>query len=499
MCRLIGCRFVVAMCLLLGVVAPSANAAGTLRMALMAFPPTKGNPHSELIDYLGTWAGLFDPLTMVTDDGELIPWLATRWEQESATSWVFSLREGVFYSNGQPFNADAVVGAVTYLTSPEGRSEAVSALLTSLGSAEALDDRTVRIRTVKPDPLLPYAIQGMRLPEPNAWRALGREGFAETPVGTGPFVVDAWGASLITLMAQPNSWRAPHLDSIQLNLVRDPIARLNGLITDRFDVIVAVDTDSFADVEAAGASIRRNRVSAAMGVMFNIVDDARLQDPRVRQALNYAVNKQLIIDVFFNGVTEPATQPAPRMAVGFNADLKPYPYDPERARALLAEAGYADGFSFTTEVNVDSALTQRVYQQVASDLSRVGVDMTLRALPRAQYLKHFMDGEWGGSAFAAGYFTPTMDALETLRGGSCLRENGWYCDPSVVPQIEAAMAEPMLERRTAMVKDLMAHAHDTAHGLFLYESASFTAVSKKVEGYGAHGSFILYENVKMSP
>lgn len=492
-------RFLSFMCLAVFVLAPSAYAGGNLRMALMAFPPSKGNPHSELIDYLGTWAGLFDPLTLVTDDGELIPWLATSWEQEGASSWIFSLREGVTYSNGRAFNADAVVEAVKYLTSPEGKSEAVSAALASLESAEALDDRTVRIRTHKPDPLLPYAIQGMRLPEPQAWRTLGREGFANAPVGTGPFVVKAWGTTLITLQAQPSSWRAPYLNSVQLNLVRDPIARLNGLITDQFDVIVGVDTDSFADVEATGATIRRNRVSAAMAIMFNTVDDQRLQDPNVRRALNYAVNKQLIIDVFFNGVTEPATQPAPRMAVGFNRDLEPYPYDPERAQSLLAEAGYADGFSFTTEVNVDSALTERVYQQVASDLSKVGVDMTLRAIPRAQYLNHFMDGEWGGSAFAAGYFTPTMDALETLRGGSCLRTDGWYCDPAIVPQIEAAMAEHILERRTAMVKDLMAHAHDTAHGLFLYEAASFTAFSNKVQGYGTHGSFILYENVKMVP
>ena len=91
-----------------------------------------------------------------------------------------------------------------------------------------------------------------------------------------------------------------------------------------------------------------------------------------------------------------------------------------------------------------------------------------------------------------------MDALETISSGSCLRPNSWYCDPDIVPQIEAALAEHSLERRTAMVKELMAHAHDTAHGLFLYESASFTGLAAGVEGYGTHGSFVLYENVSVS-
>ena len=476
----------------------AAHAQGTLRMALMALPPTKGNPHGENIDYLAVWSGLFDPMTMVTNDGQLIPWLATSWEQDSETSWVFTLRDGITYSNGRAFDADAVLEAVSYLGSLQGQAEPVGRTLSRIERAERVDDLTVRIQTDGPYPLLPYAIQVMRLPEPDTWRRLGRDGFAAAPVGTGPFVVGNWDTQRIALTARKDSWRAPELDAVELHFVRDPNARMTGLVTGLFDVIAGVDTDSFEELQAVGGTVRRNRVAAAMALMFNTVGDPRLQDPRLRQALNYAVNKELIIDVFFGGVTEPATQPAPRAAVGFNPELKPYPYDPDKARQLLAEAGYADGFSFVAVLNVDSALTQRVYQQVASDLSKVGVEMTLRAIPRPQYLKHFQDGEWGGSAFPAGYFTPTMDALETMRGGSCLRPNGWYCDPDVVPAIEAAMAEPFLERRIAMVQDLMAHAHETAHGLFLYEAASFTGLADGVTGYDTHGSFVVYEDIGLT-
>ncbi len=477
----------------------SASAEGTLRVALMAAPPTKGNPHAENIDYLNVWSALFDPLTLVSDKGELLPWLATSWEQESDTSWVFRLRDDVTYSNGVPFDASAVITAVNYLTSDVGQIDAVAGLFAKLETAEAIDSHTVRFVTSEPFPLLPYALQAMRLPEPNAWRDLGRVGFGEAPIGTGPFVVEDWGTTRVTLAARPDSWRPPNVNAIQFDAVRDPIARLTGLFTDQFDVIMSVDTDSFGEIEAAGAKVRRNRTPAAMALMFNTVGDPRLQNVDLRRAMNYAVNKQLIIDVFFNGATEPATQPAPRMAVGFNADLAPYPYDPDRARRLLEQAGYGDGFSFVAEVNVDSALSQRVIQQVASDLSQVGISMTLQPIPRPLYLKHFQDGDWGGSAFPAGYFTPTMDALETMRGGSCLRPNTWYCDESIVPDIEAAMAEPSLDRRTKMVRDLMTYAHDTAHGLFLYESATFTGLQARVENYETHGSFVLYERVRLDP
>ncbi len=491
-------RFAFLVCLALLALAHQTSASQTLKVALTGFPPTKGNPHSEHIDYLQVWAAMFDPLTMITDDGDVIPWLATSWEQESPTAWVFSLREGVDFSNGRPFDATAVVEAVRYLASEEAKGEAVAATLSYLSGAEAIDDQTVRIITDEPRPAFPYEIQLMRIPEPDDWRSLGREGFASAPIGTGPFALESWGVDRIFLNAVADSWRAPVVASLEYFLVRDPNARMNGLLTNEFHMAMSVDPDSYIEIEAAGGTMRRNRIPSATAIMFNNVGDPRFSDPKLRQALNYAVNKQAIIDVFFNGVTEPATQPAPRAAVGFNTDLKPYPYNPEKARQLLAEAGYEDGLKFNMDLSGGSSLSQRVYQQVAADLARVGVQMTINTITRVRFLSNFQDGQWEGSVFPAGYFTPTLDGLSVIAGNSCLRPNSWYCDPDIVPQIEAALAEPSFERRTTLVKDLMAYAHDSAVGLFLYESATFTALGPGVEDFGTHGSFVLYENVSIS-
>lgn len=488
----------ITICLLLSCIVSPVIGGETLRVALTGFPPSKGNPHTEHIDYLQVWSALFDPLTMITDDGELIPWLATSWEHETPTSWIFTLRENVTYSNGRPFDSSAVVGAVRYLASAEAKGEAVAATLSNLSDAVAIDDFTVRIITDEPRPLLPYEIQLMRIPEPDAWQSLGRDGFAAAPVGTGPFALESWNVDRVVLNAVAGSWRKPASTALSFHLVRDPSARLNGLITKEFDIIMSVDPDSIFEIEAAQGSMQRNHIPAATAIMFNNVKDSRFSNLKLRQALNYAVNKQAIIDVFFNGVTQPATQPAPQAAVGFNKDISPYPYDPEKARQLLVEAGYEDGLSFVMDLSDGSSLSRRVYQQVAADLAKVGVDMTIDTITRVRYLSNFQDGEWDGSAFPAGYFTPTLDGLATIAGSSCLRPNTWFCDPEIVPQIEAALVEKSFKRRTAMVEDLMVYGHDAALGLFLYESATFTATADGVDGFGTHGPFILYEAVRLS-
>ena len=282
-------------------------------------------------------------------------------------------------------------------------------------------------------------------------------------------------------------------------MVPDSISRLNGFLTDEFDIIAGVAPDMVSDIQAIGGVIHQGAVPGAMAIVLNMVKDPRFQDPRVRQALNYAVNKTAIIDVLFAGLTTPASQPAPRMAVGYNDDIEPYPYDPDRARRLLAEAGYPDGLSFTLEASNESSQNLNVYQQIAIDLAGVGVDMRIQPIPRPQYLEKFQQGSWTGSAFPLGYFSASLDGLSILRGNSCLRPNTWFCNEDVVPLIEDAIADPSLTRRIDLTQQLMRDSHDKAMGLFLYEAVTLTALQPDVTGYQTHGLFVLYEYVTKQP
>ncbi len=468
----------------------------TVRVALSSIPPNKGNAYSAVIDFLGTWSALLDPLTLVASDGTLKPWLATDWRQETAHTWVFTLRDDVTFSNGRKFEANAVVETIAYLTSQTGRTELLGRELSHLVSAEAIDARTVRVVANGPRPFMPYELSLMLIPEPYSWRDRGTDAIVYAPIGTGPFRVDAWGVDRIKLDAVQASWRRPKARRLELFEAREANTRLNGFKTGRFDIAGQIDPDKVEEVEAVGGRIRRNNVPAAFAIIFNTVKDSRFRDARVRRALNYAVNKQVIIDVLFKGLTVIASQPAPRSAIGYNSDIEPYPYDPEKARQLLAEAGYGDGFSFVMEVSNESSLTLNIHQQVAADLARVGVKMTILTVPRPKFLRNLQDGGWAGSAFPSGYFTPNYDALRSMLTQSCLWPKPWYCDQDIMPLIEEAFAETDMERRTGMTRQIMAHGHEQAQGLFLYEAANFTALGPQVKDYRTEGSFVLYESIR---
>jgi len=477
------------------VCASSLATAQVMRVALSSIPLNKSNPHTAVIDFLGTWSALLDPLTVVASDGTLKPWLATKWHQETDLSWVFTLRDDVTFSNGRKFEADAVVETVTYLTSQAGHADLLARELSHLVSAESIDSHTVRVIANGPRPFMPYELSLMLIPEPQAWRKRLAHTSASAPVGTGPFQVDDWSVDRIELNAVPASWRRPEVQKLELFEARDANTRFTGFRSGRFDIVSQINPDHIAEVEAMGGRIRRNTVPAAFAIIFNAVKDSRFRDSRVRRALNYAVNKQVIIDVLFKGLTVIASQPAPRSAIGYNPDIKPYPYDPEKARQLLSEAGYGDGFSFVMEVSNESSLTLNIHQQVAADLAQVGVKMTILTVPRPKFLKNLQDGDWQGSAFPSGYFTPNYDALRSMLTQSCLWPEPWYCDQSIMPLIEEAIAEADIERRTILNREIMAYGHDQAQGLFLYEAANLTALGPNVTGYQTEGSFVLYESV----
>ena len=467
----------------------------TLRVAVAGLPTDKSNPHRALIDYAGTWSAILDPLTLVTDDGELLPWLAVNWTQENPETWVFTLRDGVTFSNGRAFDATAVEGTLNYLSSKSGRADSVGRTLAFIRGVEILDPLNIRISTRGPRPTLPYDLQLLRIPEPDTWQTSAPADTETTLVGTGPFSIDRWTADQVALRAVDTSWRAPKAQRLVLQAAPDSTSRLSAFLTGQFDVMAGVAPDMVPQIMSADGSISQGAVPGAMAIIFNSVKDKRFEDVRLRQALNLAVNKTAIIEILFAGLTRPASQPAHRMVLGYNDKIAPYPYDPDRARALLMEAGYPDGLSFTLEASNESSQNLNAYQQVAIDLDRVGVNMTIQTIPRPQYLEKFQGGAWDGSAFPLGFFSASLDGLSIIEGNSCLRPNPWYCDEGAMPLIKSALAETSLEPRIQSTRRLMAYSHQTASALFLYEAVTLTALQRGITGYMAHGPFVLYEHV----
>ena len=475
-----------------------ATTAATLRVGAQALPPMRGNPYQPLTLPMALIAHMvFDPLVAVGPAGEARPALAVSWRQESPTTWVFELRPNVQFADGTAFNAAAVAAAFEYLRTDPGRRDSVASMdvAASIADVSARGPLIVAVTTLTPDPILPLHLSFVRIPSPTQWAALGRDGFARAPVGTGPFVVTDWEENRVALKAHAASWRAPVIDGLDVIEISDPAARVQALVSGAVDIALAVAPEDRISIEAARGAV----VSRAMPILhflaFITTKDTPLKDRRVRQALNYAVDAKAIIAAFLDNAVAPATQFSHEGAFGFNPDLNPYGYDPDRARALLREAGYANGFSFSAVLDSTSGGNYvDWYQRIAQDFSKVGVTMSLRMSASAQMIQSVQTGVWASDAFAWSF--AGFDSLRGYRFRSCAWSHPYHCDRQIMPliaQAEAALSQPERQQRTRAV--LAAEAADPA-GLMLWRGAAFDGLGKSVAAFEVEDDVIRWERVR---
>ncbi len=477
----------------------------TLRVGVVGLPPALGNPYRGTgVPTIYTYRSMFEGLTSVKEDGTVEPLLATSWEPVDELTWRFDLRRDVLFHNGTPFTADAVVNAVDYLTGPTAGIEPIARDLGALASAEAIDDHTVIIRTHVPAPLLPALTEALLIVEPDLWQSLGREAFALAPVGTGPFKLVEWADAKATLVAHTEGWRPPQVDALEFYAIPDAASRVQAILADRIDIAVAMSRDDILAIESGGGQGDIGETASVLGVVFILsqLDEGHpLLDKRVRQALNYAVNKEAYIDALFGEGTLPASQPATASAFGFNDEVEPYPYDQSRARALLAEAGYPDGFSFTAEVTIGGgASLAPSYQQVAADLLDIGVVMSLKTIPVQQLIRGIQEGEWRSEAFGMNYSAErTTDALRPLRLHSCIHRSPWYCDQALSDKILLAFGTSDLEERRVLTEDIMAAYHDEAPAIWMHEVVMYKGLGANVLNFRQDHTVLNYHEIDLAP
>ncbi len=478
----------------------SSTSATSLTVGINALPTGRGNPYSGIyIPSIITWSAVFESLTHVDNEGQLVPWVAIAWEQFSANSWRFILQPDLTFANGEPLDAKAVVAAINYVTGlGRERGEPVARELDHLASARALSPLEVEIKTHTASPFLPQELTNLRLVAPRAWNELGPDAFGAQPVGSGPFQTEQWTEARLILRRNPNAWRPPHANELVLQTTPNVSTRLQALQSGDIDIATSIPSDAINLIENRGGAVYTVSLPGAISVILNTKKSPLFRDVRVRQALNYAVDKDLIVDQLLAGRTRAVSQPSAHTAFGYDESLQPYPFDLERAKALLAEAGYPDGFEFVLEATGSVGTASAIYQQVAANLALVGVTMEIHTLPITQTLANIQSGNWGGDAFVMSYFTPTFDALRPQRNQSCLWHNPWYCDEAIMPTIEAAFEEFDLTKRLTLTREVMVHAHNHAQGLFLYENVAFDGLGPGISGYRSDFGFIHYDAILKS-
>lgn len=477
----------------------SGSAGQTLRVGVDSLPASKGNPFNSAVSPgVYTYAAIYDALTFVDQNGEVKPWLATSWKNTAPKKWAFTLRSGVKFSNGEALDAAGVASVVNYLKkNPETSKSVVANDLASISSAKALNASTVEFTTAEPDPILPRKLTELFLPAPKVLTSKGVKAIASAPVGTGPYKVQSWGGSKINLTAFTGSWRAPKTKSLQIQALPDPSARLQALQSGQIDLITGVSPDQ---VEQMTGDIRAdvNMGNQVMSLAFiNTKGKSPVTDKKVRQALNYAVNKKGIADNLLLGKAVPTGQgPTPKV-VGYNPAVKPYPFDQAKAKRLLSQAGYPNGFKMSADVVVGAFPGDAdIYQSVKQDLAKVGVELTLRQLTFTSWLQTYLANSWKGEAFGLSWNAlPTMDSTRAMSNFSCLRKATFFCDRPTADLLEKAMVNMDPANREKQIQQAVQAMHDNPPALYLIHQITIVGRSADLQNAKDDNRFFRYDQM----
>lgn len=337
-----------------------------------------------------------DPYTL-----EIKPGLATDWRWIDDTTLEFDLREGVTFHNGEVFNADDVVYTVEFALSPEANTANASTRYGHIASAEKVDDYTVRLHMTGLTPTAVERAATLMPILPNDYHAaVGAERFGREPVGTGPYrVVSFEQGGRIELERFENAyeaaWGKARIGRINILPVTDPQAQVAELITGGLDILWRVVPDQAERLEPLPGISTAS--SPALRTFFIQMDasgragESPLTDRRVRQAINHAINRESIVRNLVKGAAFPIYTACNPQQFGCTTDVQEYPYDPGRARALLAEAGHPDGV--TLELSTFGPENRPVIEAVIGDLAAVGITVNLDFRELGAWIPKFQGGE----------------------------------------------------------------------------------------------------------
>ena len=341
------------------------------------------------------------------DSMDVEPQLAESWKvSEDGLTWTFKLRRGVKFHDGHPFNAQAVYDSFARVIFKEhpfnsyGQWKYVSLSLAPVKDIKVIDDYTIALVTAKPyAPLLNnLALWLCPIVSPKAM-ADYKEKIGMHPVGTGPFKFVSWTKDDQIVLERNNDYwgEKAKVAKIILKSIPEPSARLMALQSGTVDIADDLDPDSIALVKKNPKLAVIERPSVNVGYLAFNTEKPRLKDPKVRQALSHAIDRETLIKTIFAGLAIPAKNPFPPSIWSYNDALKPYDYNPDKAKKMLAEAK----FDFNTEIELWAMPVSRAYmpepvktaELIQAYFAAVGVKAKIVRHEWGAYLSKTSNGE----------------------------------------------------------------------------------------------------------
>ena len=462
---------------------PALTEAKTLNFALRGNPDTLDPQKTSGTLTFQTLKSVYDTLAEPDPSGKIVPALAERWEVSGdALTWTFYLRKDVVFHNGDKLTAKDVKATFDRIMDKATASPKAKEF-SAIAAIETPDDFTVVLKLKEPaSPLLATLASGWGAILPKRLIDSGHD-FGAQPVGTGPFELKKWVRdSQIILEKNKNYWMKGHpkLDEVIMNIIPERAVAVQGLISGQIDVAYLIDKDDLPILEASPDVKIEKSMSSLILVMSINCSNPVLQDLRVRQAINLAIDKQKVLNVAYNG-----GQPIGTFMDYGNAYYKDftalYPYNPEKARKLLAEAGVGRDTVFELSLPQNYEFHVKAGEMYQDMLSKVGLNVKIKLVDWST---------WISDVYRAAKYdltvighTGKLDPDGTLAGYGTKDRYVRWINPRAAELIDEARKVSGFENRKKLYDEVLKIMAEDVPFMYLGTSYQLTAVRKNVSDF----------------
>jgi peptide/nickel transport system substrate-binding protein len=439
---------------------------------------------------------------------KLVPGLARSWDiSKDGMTYTFNLRPNVTFHDGTPFNAEAVKFCYDRQLNEQGPYYKtgiypyVKGFLGNVQGIEVVNPLTVQIKLKAPlTPFLQYlAHQSLFIYSPEALKKYGKD-IVKNPVGTGPFKLEAWEPGVKVVLARNDQYwgGAPKIRQAIYVPIIEAQARLSAIKTGEIDLTMDVPPDSLESLRKdPNITVAEANSSAVWYIALNTRHPI-LKDKRVRQAMNYAINKEAIIRDILKGTAIVSSGPMSPVYGPFHEEKTTrYPYDPEKAKALLREAGHATGFEVTFLVPESGSGMQQPVEMgtvIQAQLAAVGIKAKIQTMEWGAYLKKYLDGpdmaemSWNPSIGDPDHVTYML--LSSDRFPPAFNA-GFYQSPRVDELLRKGRTTVGDAERAGLYKEAQRIISDEAPWIFIDHGRQIIIHRKRVQGFKLHPNFDL--------
>lgn len=433
-----------------------------------------------------------ETLIMRDNAGAFMPWLAERWEAIDDTTWRFHLRKGVKWHDGKDFTAADVKFTIDRVVDPK-TAYGLFGRIGQVTGAVVVDAHTVDIKTKTIFPTLAKGLSDIVIEPKHYYEQVGPDVPKRKPLGTGPWVAQNWvPGDRYELTAFKDYWNgAPKVDRLVIRQIPEAATRISALISGEVQVIEEVPVDVIAEIEA---SKRAKVLSVPTSVGLVLTYDVRrppFDNPKVREAMDYAVDKNLILQEILKGRGEVLQgQLLTSKAFGHNPAIKSRPYDPTKAKQLLQEAGFDFSKSIAIMTQSGKYLSDvDISNAVAGMLREVGVKTDVNVVESAVYLKQWSGLEMG-PIYMVGWYSLGDGDFATTWYTKGSRRSVWENADYEKLFVEARSTNDVAAREKAY-HQMMQIMNKENPSMFLFGLPSIYAASEKISGFGAAADKIL--------